>query len=646
MSTSHFRRRLLALVAAVALAACEQVDVKPPEAEPAAVPVQQRLQALLDKAAMAPSPQREHYELQAAALMLAEGRLDAAEQLLTVLESRRLSGVNLSRFGELWAALHLARGDAEAALRVLEAPALLAALPQLPLERQLAVSELRANIFARLGSHLASAQERIYIAPLLSDAERLAQNREAIWHSLMYVDRATLREQQTRAVTGDYLGWLELAIIAKDNQGDLDRQVQQLETWQQRWPAHPAATQLPGGLELLRDLAASRPQRVALLLPLSGKLGGFGRAIRDGFLAAWYRTRNQGGEVPLLRFYDTEAASDFLGLYRQAVADGAELIIGPLEKQRVEQLFPELLLPVPTLALNRVDGGMPPLQLYQFGLAPEDEARQVAEVARLNQHRRALVLAPEGAWSERVSDAFIQRWLTLDGDVTALGRYAERDSYAAVIENVLNIEQSEARARRVRELIGRHIEFTPRRRADVDMIFLLAKPAEARSIKPLLDYLYAGDLPVYSTSNIYAGQPAPEKDADINGVFFLDMPWVLNPPGELAQAIYGEFDQARAFGRMYALGIDAFQLHPRLRQLDELPNSRVYGQTGTLGLNERNEIERELLLARIRGGKPVKVPVADRSLPAQTLTTEGTVDAQREKDDAIPGGWPERGFGG
>ena len=67
--------------------------------------------------------------------------------------------------------------------------------------------------------------------------------------------------------------------------------------------------------------------------------------------------------------------------------------------------------------------------------------------------------------------------------------------------------------------------------------------------------------------------------------------------------------------------------------------------TGTLALNERNEVERELLVARIRSGEPVKIPVADRSLPAQTLTREGVVDEKAKDSEAIPGGWPERGIG-
>ena len=67
---------------------------------------------------------------------------------------------------------------------------------------------------------------------------------------------------------------------------------------------------------------------------------------------------------------------------------------------------------------------------------------------------------------------------------------------------------------------------------------------------------------------------------------------------------------------MYALGVDVFQLHPRLRQLEEIPSSRFYGNTGTLRLNERREIERRLLFAKIKNGRAMLTPLADQSTTA------------------------------
>jgi hypothetical protein len=162
------------------------------------------------------------------------------------------------------------------------------------------------------------------------------------------------------------------------------------------------------------------------------------------------------------------------------------------------------------------------------------------------------------------------------------------------------------------------------------MIFLLARPEQARSIKPLLDYHYAGDIPIYASSRVYSGDE-PKKNRDINGVRFIDMPWVLNPPSALHRLINQEVNSSKQLQPMYALGIDSFQLHPRLRQLSEIPSSRFYGNTGTLRLNADREVERRLLFAKIRNGRATLTPVADQV----TVTMEGNSDEDKNSDKDI-----------
>ena len=71
------------------------------------------------------------------------------------------------------------------------------------------------------------------------------------------------------------------------------------------------------------------------------------------------------------------------------------MIIGPLEKQHVARLHSETALPVPTLALNNVEGSSSYSNLlYQFALSPENEAVQIAERAWQDGHRYAAILSP------------------------------------------------------------------------------------------------------------------------------------------------------------------------------------------------------------------------------------------------------------
>lgn len=598
----------------VILTGCGGQLITAPPSEEAATSSAEAVQDLLSQADASHSPQRERLQLEAVGLLLAADQTAMAEQVLLSIQTEFLPSSLLIRHAELLARLHLARGNYEAARIDLEQPTVIDSLGRLPQERQIAIGLLQADIYARLGSYIASAQQRVHLAPLL-EGEQQDRNHRAIWRALMYVPIEELQQYLKTSYRGDYRGWLELALIARENQGDLDQQVKQLESWQRQWANHPANRQLPGGLELIKELAANRPQQVALMLPLTGKLAPYGKAVRDGFVAALYQTAQNGGQVPRLKVYDTEQSPVFYPLYQRAVDEGAEMVIGPLEKQRLKELFEQMALPVPTLALNRgEDFGLQPLNLYQFGLAPQDEARQIADIAHARNHRHAMVISPSGTWGDKVSNAFIQHWRELDGVVVAQSLYTGQKDYSNSIKDALLLQASENRARRIERLIGQRVEFTPRRREDVDMVFLLARPQQARSLKPLLAFHYAGDLPVYGTSRLYTGYEDRKRDSDIDGVMFTDMPWVLNPPTVIHQQIDREIPHSKPYQRMYALGVDSFQVHPRLRQLEEITNSRVFGQTGILKLNHFNAIERELLFARMRGGRARLIPAADQAL--------------------------------
>lgn len=586
----------------------------------------EQIQWLLADAQRSESPKQEGLQIQAIRLLLDEQQRELAWQVIEQMNPEFLNRPQFFDYSELLCRLLISQGEYSEALATLESPRLLDEGSQLDVEQQLVFNDLRAQALGRLGKHLASAQQRIYSDPLLTPEQQLA-NRESLWRSLMLVSSDDINHYLPNAFSTDYQGWLELALIAKNSQANIDEQVAQLDKWMLRWPMHSAAGKLPDDLELIRELAANQPEHVALMLPLSGKLAKYGKSIRDGYMAAYYQARQRGADVPKLTIYDTEQHSQFIPLYHQAVNQGAELIIGPLDKRRLSLLYDEIIT-VPTLALNRIENyGSAPEQLFQFGLAPQDEALQIADIAFLENHQHAMIIAPQSEWGQKMTGTFSQRWNQLGSAIIAESFYTNQKDFSSSIKNTLLLQHSELRARRIQGLIGERLEFLPRRRQDVDMIFLLARPQQARSIKPLLDYHYAGELPIYATSRVYAGIDDPRKDRDIEGVKFTDMPWLLQPSTELKQLINREIKGSKQLQHMYALGVDSFQLSPRLRQLKEIPNSRVYGQTGTLKLAPNNQIERSMLLATIKSGKAQLTAIAELRVSDDSKTGE-TKDGQ------------------
>lgn len=320
-------------------------------------------------------------------------------------------------------------------------------------------------------------------------------------------------------------------------------------------------------------------ETLAVLLPQSGHFAGAAQAVRDGIVAA--QEADPPGKRPSLRFYDSATGSS-TALVRQAAADGASLVIGPLQKPAVDELAGSAALPIPVLALNQASGSRnPPRNLFQFALSPEDEAIEVAHKARDEGHRTALMLYPEGNWGSRMSRAFRQEWKALGGTMAAAQVFdPSAEDYSASITRLSE------------------------RATDADFVFLVATSNLARSIWPQIRHKIGSDVPVYSTSHIYSGRFDPQGDRGLVGLNFVEIPWLVEPARGDAVSSKGLY---RNLPRLYAMGVDAYRLGSRLDWMSHNPRVRVQGKTGILGMDSRRRIHRELILARIDARGPVKL---------------------------------------
>ena len=175
---------------------------------------------------------------------------------------------------------------------------------------------------------------------------------------------------------------------------------------------------------------------------------------------------------------------------------------------------------------------------------------------------------------------------------------------------MLNINQSYARYRSIKNITRSKMHFTPYRRQDVDMIFMAATPKDARQLKPQFKFHYAGEIPVYATSHAFTGQLKKRADRDIDDLNFIDMPWILNPPNRQKQALINHWPEQQRFTRFFALGVDAYNLIPFLGRLQGKSYERFSGQTGNLYLDKSNRIHRELLWAQFNRGVPELIDIS------------------------------------
>ena len=424
---------------------------------------------------------------------------------------------------------------------------------------------------------------------------------EDIWLALTSLRDEDLDQLAEEADSYEMRGWIELARIYQVDQFSIRSQLDSIVQWRRIWASHSAAARLPAPLIELQVTWESRPKHIALILPLQEAAG---NAIQEGFLSAYYQSLSVSRDVPQISVFDSTGLTDIHDTFDQAVASGADLIIGPLNKKLVNQISERIEIPVPTLALNYADEDRPAENLFQFGLAPEDEISQVIDLAWEAGYRNAAVIIPDNLDYQRLETFFIETWTNQGGQVVSSARFIGDSDYAEVIKRLMAIDSSEARAEKLLDLLPRlNMEFTPRRRSDIDFIFLAANPRQGRQLKPTLAFYFAGDIPVFSMPSVYDGQENQTGNRDLDGIIFTDAPWVLNPTYQLRDEVDTNLRQAQGpLQRLRAMGIDSFRLYPRLKQFSNNSISSLRGTTGVLTMSENRRIHRSLTTARFEDG--------------------------------------------
>ncbi|MDB6444615.1 penicillin-binding protein activator [Pseudomonas sp. 21TX0197] len=565
------------------------------------------IEQLLEQAAQSKTPEKAALlRLSAADLAYRQGNAGQSAQILQQVPLEQLKPGQQIFASTLSAELAMTRNQPKAALAALSHPSQ-QHLGEMPVEQQIRTGTVHARALEADGQTLAAARERIFIAPLLEN-EAAAKNHEAIWSLI-----ASLPTDQLQPSTTDDLGgWLSLARAVK-TAGTLEQQQAAIDSWREQNPKHPAAIQLPTPLVKLKELATQPLSKIALLLPQNGQLATVAKALREGFMAAHYQAQQAGQNPPSIQFYDSTNLTSMDEFYRKAQADGVQLVVGPLEKPLVKQISTRPQLPITTLALNYSEGEQGPPQLFQFGLAPEDEAREVARRARADGLHRAAAMVPKGEWGDRVLKAFSQDWQANGGTIVAIERVDQPVQLAQQIADMFQLRQSEARAKSLQSTVGTTVAAQPSRRQDIEFIFLASTPQQAQQIKPTLNFQYAGDVPVYATSQVFSASGDQNQYNDMNGIRFCETPWLLDANDPLRKQVTAQWPQAGgSLGRLYAMGADAYRLAPRLGQLKTLPDSRIEGLSGSLAVSQSQRIQRQLPWAEFVNGQVQRLPDTQR----------------------------------
>jgi outer membrane PBP1 activator LpoA protein len=590
----------------------------------------QAIQAYLDLAQQTRDP--DHYRLLAAEVYREEGSIEQAAPLLDKLNRPRLQGEDAARYDLLRAELALAHHDAHTALQLTTQPA------PVPPTLELRLLELRARAMEASGDLWGAARTRVQMDPQLEGLDH-TQNRKQVLDLLGRLGVEPLKRRGAAMQQGDrMLPWVnealtQLGVPVAQPQPDLNQ---------------PVGTMMPGANANVRE-GYHMPAQVALLLPLGGNFAGASGAIRQGFFAAYADAAQNNAPRASVRVYDSTGTADgALKAYQQAVSDGAQLIVGPLTRTEVAAVFAQSQLPVPLLALNHPDDkSLPAGGASEFGLLPETEGAQAADHMIERGLHGAYVVVSDDDFAQRAAAAFKAELDARGGHVAAMATLPPgKVNYASTIAG-LGMPTSTTPLAGTEPAPASSTPATSSSAAAAapaptggNGIFISMRPEQARLLLPQMQIAHIG-LPVFATSHIYAGVDDAAANRDLDGVEFCDAPWLFDAqpglPGH--DTIAAQLPAARGTSaRLFAFGMDAWNLVPYFDWLRDHPGSYLPGASGQLAADQFGRVRRVLVWARFQDGlaRPLSGSLQMDDVPSAAPPVDETVPAASSSTEPLP----------
>jgi outer membrane PBP1 activator LpoA protein len=317
--------------------------------------------------------------------------------------------------------------------------------------------------------------------------------------------------------------------------------------------------------------------------------------VRQGFFAA------QAADAQPMTVRVIEIDDDPKRLQRvlsTAREQGADVVAGPLTRPQVNAaLKANVTIPTVTLSLPESDVLAPP-SLLAFGLSIEQEARAMVQAV-------VGTLAPPRAGAPtRPTPRFVL--LTGEGSLSRRAGAAFRDALRAAGERVtmISVDLKYDALQTLGDAVFR---------AEPEGVFLALDAREAAIVRPRLPH----DVALYGTSQVnLGGSESALLARDLEGVFFVDAPWLLESDHP-AVMVHARPDQplSAELNRLYALGIDAYRLAGEWRT--GRTRFELDGVTGSLQVDRSMSarVERWPAFAVFRKGRIERVAVPRPGAP-------------------------------
>ncbi len=511
--------------------------------------------------------EQQSYRLLAVRKLIDENKVVEAQNTMSDIVVEKLNELQKPEYQLLSAQLAALQG------KNAEAYSILKSLPQAQLSQSqlLRVYQTQARIAENQNDAIEVVRARSFMDSYMKDTQSRQANNDKIWETLRNANRGMLEKAVAGPGEMGLAGWLALAVAYNQHMSAPEQLPQVIQNWKQQYPNHSAAILMPTELQNVVSFQQTQLNGVALLLPLSGEGKILGDIIKRGFDDA------KGQDSLMVQVFDTDTApvSDLL---TQAKQQGAQTVIGPLLKNRVDEMLvsPEINN-LNVLALNSTPNAKAVAKVCYYGLSPESEAKSAAERFQKDGLNNAVVLAPNGDFGQRSADAFAQRWRQLTNKDADIRYYNEAFEGISLLQSA-SLSQGSG-------------------------IYVLGTAEQLVDVKQGIDNSpLANQYPIYTSSRSNSPNNGPDFRLTMEGVKFSEIPLLSDPESDEYKKAEQIAESDFSMMRLYAMGSDTWSIANKFNEFRQIPGYKVHGLTGILSAGTNCNIEREMNWLQYRSG--------------------------------------------
>lgn len=506
------------------------------------------------------------YQLLAVRKLIDENKGVEAQNTFSEINTEKMNEVQSLEYSLLSAQLAALQGknaEASTQLRMIQEPLLSSAQRMRYIQTLARIAENQKDVIgivrerSRLNSYFKMNNER-------------QENNDIIWQTLRKANRGMLERSVAGAEEMELAGWLALINLYNKNITTPAKMPQAINNWKAQYPNHSAVELMPTELQSVNNFKQTKLNSVALLLPLSGDAKILGDIVKNGFDDA------RADDSTAVQVFDTDL-DDVNSLIAQAKQQGANIIVGPLLKSRVDKMLTgSAIQNVNVLALNTTENARNFAQVCYYGLSPESEAQSGAEKIHRDNNTFAIVAAPQDDYGRRSAEAFAKRWRELTG-TDADVRY-----YNKPLDAVNSIQNSGGRK------VG---------------LYVLGNAGDVLEIKHGIDNSSLGDnLAIYTSSRSNSPNNGIDFYNSMEGVKFSEVPLLADQHSSEYKKAEDLANSDFSMMRLYAMGADAWALATKFNEFRHIPGYKISGLTGELKAGANCNIERNLSWLQYRNG--------------------------------------------